>query len=438
MKTAGLGLAAARAYLLTAATATAAPFAPPTTIGWGSQPALGLFAGAALAPDGAVAIAGTAATNNRRQAVAFFGRADTASAAARGFGPSSGAFDVGFAANASGDAAMTFSVGHTAWLSTCHDGRCRPAVRVGRSALKPQSTVAVQPGTGRTIVLWRGRTNRGVNRLQWRVTTNARLGATHTLGEFGDSPQLATDASGTTVAVWLGDRRAGRRGVRPAPRRVGPVPAPPTVTRAPPGPLRRVTSDAGSTVAAWLTGPNSANPEQTAGTVQVATRTRTTRFGAPQSLGTGSTLSLAGSPDGHVVLAADRHVDGSSVVVTAARRAPHAAFGPLTDISPPQFVSDAFGATAAAADGGRALVSWASATNPSAAQPAGVFATTAHGGGAFGAPEQLADAQTATLPQPIGAAISPTQALIAWVGPPGAQIARAPAGLPARQVTWLD
>jgi hypothetical protein len=189
-----------------------------------------------------------------------------------------------------------------------------------------------------------------------------------------------------------------------------------------------VTSDGGDTVAVWLAGPGSADPEQTVGTVQVAMRTCATTFGPAQSLGTGSTLSLSGSPDGHAALAADRHVDGVSVVVCAALRTPGAAFGPLTDVSPPQFVSDAFGATAAAADGGRALVSWASAANPSAAQPTGVFATTAEAGAAFGAPQQLADARTATLPQPTGAAISPAQALVAWTEPSGAQLSRAATG----------
>ena len=61
---------------------------------------------------------------------------------------------------------------------------------MGTSALKPQSAVAVQPFTGHCGV---ARTNeQSVNRLQWRITTNGKLGPTHTLREFGDSPQLAT------------------------------------------------------------------------------------------------------------------------------------------------------------------------------------------------------------------------------------------------------
>ena len=83
--------------------------------------------------------------------------------------------------------------------------------------------------------MWRGRTTKGGNRLKWRITTKGKLGAPHTLGEFGDNPQLATDASGKTVAVWLADRRAKRQGVRTAARRVGEFLAPTSVTHAPAG-----------------------------------------------------------------------------------------------------------------------------------------------------------------------------------------------------------
>jgi hypothetical protein len=43
----------------------------------------------------------------------------------------------------------------------------------------------------------------------------------------------------------------------------------------------------------------------------------------------------------------------TSVVVSAARRLPGGAFGPFTDLSPAQFISHAFGAQAAVADGAR-------------------------------------------------------------------------------------
>ena len=94
------------------------------------------------------------------------------------------------------------------------------------------------------------------------------------------------------------------------------------------------------------------------------------------------------------------------MVVSAARRVPGQAFGPLTDLSPAQFVSDAYGAKAAVADGGRALVTWAAGVDPSAPAPAGVFAAVADPMGAFGGPQLLAGAQTATLPQPTAAAIT--------------------------------
>jgi hypothetical protein len=414
------------AWLVLAAPAVAAPFAPATPVaGIGDQPALALVNGASLATGGGSVIAGTWDRANTRRAFAAFGDAGSAPTQARGFGPTSGAFDLAFAANTTGDVALTYTVGHVAYLTTCRAASCRPTVRVGTSAIKPQSAVAVQPSSGRTIVLWRGKTSHGVNRLQWRITTNGKLGRVHTLGEFGDNPQLATDASGKTVAVWVADRRAGAKGVRTAARQVGEFLKPTSVTTAPAADARVVSSHGGAWVAAWLTAPGGIDVESPAGTVQVATRTTSTAFGAPQSLGPGSTVSLGGSPDGHAVVATDRHVDTFSVVVSAARRSPGGAFGPLTDLAPAQFVSDAFGATATVADGGRALVTWASGIGSLATAPTGVFAAVAEPSGAFAAPQMLADARTATLPQPTAAAMTPSAALVAWIGPQGGQVARA-------------
>jgi hypothetical protein len=422
--------AALVAWLMAAAAAAAAsPFAPDTPVaGFGNQPALAQIAGAAIDSIGHSAIFGSSDDSGNRRAVAAFGPPTAPPSAARSFGPSSGAFDLALGANAEGDVALTFTVGHGAYLATCHTGRCSSTVRVGSSALKPESAVAVQPTTGRTLVMWRGRTSTGVNRLMWRISTDGKLGATHTLGEFGDNPQLATDASGRTVAVWLADRRSGDRGVRTAARRVGEFLAPTTVTGSPAADLRLVGSDGGSWVAGWLTAPSGIDLSQSAGSVQVATRTRSTAFGAAQSLGPGSTLSLAGAPDGNALLVTDRHVAPTSVVVSAARRLPGQAFGPFTDLAPAQFISDAFGAQAAVADGGEALVSWASGVDPSTPAPSGVFAAVADASGSFGAPQLLADAPTATLPQPTGVAIGPTSALVAWAGPQGAEVARSLAG----------
>jgi hypothetical protein len=52
--------------------------------------------------------------------------------------------------------------------------------------------------------------------------------------------------------------------------------------------------------------------------------------------------------------------------------------------------------------------------HPSVPAPTGLFAATSDSSGDFGAPQLLADAQTATLPQPTGAAISSASALVAW------------------------
>lgn len=415
------------AVLLVPAVASGATFAPATLLsGVGDQAALAQMGGAALTPGDASVVAGISDFGGRRAPFVAFGTASAPPGAARGVGPSAGAHDLAFAADAAGDVALTYSVAHVAYLTTCRGSACGPAARVGSSSLEPQPAVAVQPRSGRTVVMWRGRTSRGMNRLQWRITANGRLGATHTLGEFGDTPRLGTDASGRTVAAWLGDRRARRSGIRTAARRVGEFSAPRSVTTTAAAALRLTTSERGESVLAWLAGAGAANPAGPTGVVRFATRTGASAFGPAQALGVGSTLALAGSPDGHTVLVTDRHVGATSVVVAVARRDPGAPFAPLGDVSALQFVSDVYGASAAVADGGRALVAWASAPDPSAPmpQPDGVFAAIAEPGGAFTAPQLLADAQTATLPQGTAAAIAQGAALVAWVGPQGGWLAR--------------
>jgi hypothetical protein len=54
-----------------------------------------------------------------------------------------------------------------------------------------------------------------------------------------------------------------------------------------------------------------------------------------------------------------------------------------------------------------------------------VFAAVAEPSAAFDSPQRLADARTATLPQPSAGAITRSAAVVAWVGPQGGQIARA-------------
>lgn len=415
------------AALLLPAVASGATFAPATPIsGVGDEAALAHVGGAALTAAGASAVVGISDFGGRRAPFAAFGTASAPPSAASGGGPPAGAHDLAFAADAAGDVALTYSVAHVAYVTTCRGSTCRPVARVGRSSLEPQPAVAVQPRSGRTVVMWRGRTSRGINRLQWRITTNGRLGATHTLGEFGATPRLGTDATGRTVGAWLADRRGRRNGIRTAARRVGEFSAPRSVTTTAAAALRLTTSERGESVLAWLGGAGAANPEGPVGEVRFATRTGTSAFGAAQVLGVGSTLALAGSPDGHTVLVADRHVGATSVVVAVARRDPGRPFGPLVDVSAPQFVSDVYGASAAVADGGRALVAWASATDPSAPapQPNGVFAAIAEPAIAFTAPQLLADAQTATLPQGTAVAIERGAALVAWVGRQGGWVAR--------------
>jgi hypothetical protein len=406
--------APALAFALLLAAPAAAPaavtFGPSATVGgFGNRPEAAQVNAAALSPSGAVTLAGSSDTlsggvDNRRAALGF-------GATAQSFGPV-GAYGVAFAADASGDSALTWSVGHVAYLTTCQAARCATQ-RAGSSALKPESAVAVQPRTGRTIVLWRGRTQSGANRLQWRITTNGRLGSTHTLGEFGDDPQVATDASGKTVAVWLADSRRGLHGVRSAARQKGEFLKPSTVSGAPAASVRVATSDDGDTVAAWLSGASAGDPEGPSGTVQAATRTRTTNFAAPATLGPGSTVSLAEAPDGFTAVVTTRQLAGGTTIA-ASRRGPHGPFPPLIDLATGGLVSTAYPPAVAVATGGRTLVSWASS---------GVFAALAEPGEPFGPAQQLADSQTATGEQPTGAAISTSRAAVAWAGPGGVRVA---------------
>src|SRR5262245_17594054 len=98
--------------LVLAAPAAAAPFAPATPVaGLGNQPALAEISGAALAANGSSAIVATSDNAGARRAAAAFGDAALPPALAHGFGRA-GAFDLALGANASGDVALTFTVGH--------------------------------------------------------------------------------------------------------------------------------------------------------------------------------------------------------------------------------------------------------------------------------------------------------------------------------------
>ena len=228
-----------------------------------------------------------------------------------------------------GHGAVVFARGNTAYLSGCEKGSCATPVKVGSSALKPDPDVAVQPGNGRLTVIWRGRSKGGSNRLQWRITTGGKLGAVHTLGEFGNDPRLGTDASGKTVAVWTryAIHPSDPKGLRTAARRVGEFTRPATLQSGAVFSPQLVTGADGETIVAWLTSPTF-DVQSPSAQARVATRTANTGFSAPANVGGADTgtLALDRAPDGHAVLALDRQLDETTAVVQAAVRAPGGAF----------------------------------------------------------------------------------------------------------------
>ena len=194
----------------------------------------------------------------------------------------------------------------------CKKGSCATPVKVGSSALKPDPDVAVQPGNGRLTVIWRGRSKGGSNRLQWRITTGGKLGAVHTLGEFGNDPRLGTDASGKTVAVWTRYviHPSDAKGLRTAARRVGEFTRPTTLQSGAVFSPQLVTGADGETIVAWLASPTF-DVQSPSAQARVATRTANTGFSAPADVGGADTgtLALDRAPDGHAVLALDRQLD---------------------------------------------------------------------------------------------------------------------------------
>ena len=105
-------------------------------------------------------------------------------------------------------------------------------------------------------------------------------------------------------------------------------------------------------------------------------------------------------------------------------RAPGGAFSAPQALAAPQFVSTAFGATAAIDDHGVATVAWSSVALTAGA-PAGFFAARSDAAGAFAAPQQLsADATAASQQHPVLAA-GGTLTDVAWVTPGGPVVAQA-------------
>jgi hypothetical protein len=384
---ASLTLVAVVAALGAAASAHAAPLGAPAPIdGMPGGASLPVVSSVARAADGTTGVAGTISSEGGRRVLAGVG----AQAAVSPRGTAGDILSQPQVAVASGGrGAVVWSVGHRVVLSLCDDGSCTPAVTVGSSQRNPQAQVAVDPSSGRATVLWRGSAS-GKQRLQWRITTGGRLGRVHTLGEFGDTPRIGTDASGKTIAVWL------HGGVRTAARRVGEFTRPATIATVPAQDLRLAVASSGETVAAWRAPtPGGADVQSPRGTPVTASRTRDTAFGPVQpftGVGDAGTLSVAVADDGRAVLAFDRQADDVTATVTAAYRpAGGLPFGPAVALGAPAFVSTAFGATAAIGDDGVATVAWGGSGTVSAAQ--------SDGAGAFAPAQTLAPIRNAqTIP----------------------------------------
>jgi hypothetical protein len=356
------------AVVLAAFLATPAQAAPVRIAGLPGGTALPVLSSVALAPDGTVGIAGTVSAGTGRRVVAGVG---AAAVTPRGT-PGDVLSQPRVAVRDGGQGAVVWSLGRRVLLSLCDGGRCASPVEVGRSQLNPDAQVAIDPTSGRVTVLWRGSAS-GHNRLQWRVTTGGRLGPVHTLGEFGSSLHVGTDASGKTIAVWLG---AG--GVRTSARRVGEFLRPTTIATGAAQQLRLDVAPSGQAIAAWnAPAPGGADVQSPRGTPVASSRTRDTGFGPLQRVGgvvDAATLDVAIADDGRAVLAFYR--DTSATVAAAYRPGTQAPFGAVPTLAGPLFVSEAWGPSAAIDDAGVATVAWGGASTVSAARsdPAGVFA----------------------------------------------------------------
>jgi hypothetical protein len=393
-----------------------------------SAPSTAVFTSAAAGLDGTSLLAGTQQVGGGRQPFVAIGGGGALPTSALPLGRA-GVITSGpqVSADDAGHAAVVFARGKTVYLSRCAFGRCTLPRSVGSSAVLPEPTVALQPGTGRTTVLWRGRTSHG-SRLQWRITTNGRLGPVHTLGELGDEPRLAVDASGKTIVIWMRHAvRAGdARGLRTAARRVGEFTRPTTVQRGTVTSPRLVTGPRGETIAAWMRS-RTLDVQSPSAQAWVAIRTPNRAFGVPVAVGgldTGA-ISLDRSPDGHAVLALDRQLGATNAVPSVSTRSPHGAFGTVQPLADAQFVPTPFGPAATIDDRGIATVAWSSGALPpgSAPAPAGFFAARADAGTAFGPAQQLwADPTSANQQHPVLAA-SGTRTIVAWSTATGPMVA---------------
>jgi hypothetical protein len=303
-------------------------------------------------------------------------------------------------------------------------GACAAAVKVGTSALSPDPDLAVQPGTGRITVIWRGRAKSGSNRLQWRIATGGTLSAVHTLGEFGNAPRIGTDATGRSVAVWTryAIHASDPKGLRTATRRRGEFTRPITVAAGGVYSPQLVTGADGETIVAWLAS-SSFDVQSPRAQARVATRTANTGFSAPADVGgaDSATIALDRASGGQAVLALDRSLADGTAVVQAAVRAPRGTFSAPQDLAAPTFVSTAFGARAAIDDQGVATVAWSSGSTAAT----GVFAARSTPDGAFAAPQALLAGATDTPQQPPVVAAAGSRTVIAWTAPGSVMVAQA-------------
>lgn len=413
-------LALAAAALLLPSTAAAAPaFGPPATVPGVSGAAT--FTSATTGADGTTLLAGTAPQGDGQRPFVAIGTGGTLPTRTVTLG-GAGLITAGprIAADDAGHAAIAWARGKTVFLVRCSGGTCGRATTVGASGVLPGPVVAVQPGSGRTTVLWRGRARGGASRLQWRITTNNRLGATHTLGELGDDPQLGTDATGKSVAIWVAHaiHASDPRGLRTAARRVGAFTRPATVQSGPVADPQLATGPGGETIAAWIASPtfDVSTPSAQA---MVTTRTPSRAFARPVAVGTNDSgaIALARSASGFATLALDRQLGATSAVPSAATRAPGGAFGAVAPLAGAQFVPTVFGPSAAVDLHGTATVAWSS--------DAGTFAARADAGAAFAAPQQLStDTSLTNVQHPVLAA-SGSRTVVAWTTLSGGAFAAA-------------
>ncbi|WP_205697945.1 hypothetical protein [Conexibacter sp. SYSU D00693] len=418
-------LGTAIALTVAAPAAAQAPFSAPTAVGgFGAQVQLAGTSSLAVTAEGRSVLAGSGDTANVRFPVAAFGSPGDVPRVGRSLSAPGVITSQPVVAAEGRVAAVVWGAGHTAYLRVATDGRWGQPIAVGRSRLKPQPAVAIQPATGRITVLWRGSSRRG-NRLQWRITTGGKLGRTHTLGEFGNDPRIGTDRSGKTIAVWT-PYSVTTRGVRTAARRVGEFTKPMSITTAQAQDVRLDVGADGEAIAAWRTpSEGGADVQAPRGTPTWSTRTANTAFSRPQQVAgvaDASTLSLDRGATGAAVLAFDRQTDDLTATVSAVfRPAPGRPFGAVQALGTPGFVA-APGASAAVDDRGVATVAWGASVLSGQTGEPGLYAARSTPAGAFGAPQRI---DAAAVRAPVLAAAGGSTTLLAWVGEGGVRVARA-------------